>query len=83
MKHAPELPKQEKIAFTIPHIQECFFSLLPALVWAGFYCSPGNVSPLTTMTNVNPAGTHQAVAKMLFEICPLIYKEKMKLDILA
>lgn len=39
--------------------------------------SPGHVSPLRAMTNVNPAGTHQAAAKMLFDFCPLIYKEKM------
>lgn len=44
---------------------------------SGLFFSPGHVSPLRAMTNVNPAGTHQAVAKMLFNICPLIYKEKI------
>ncbi len=44
---------------------------------SGLFFSSGYVSPLRAMTNVSPAGTHQAVAKMLFDICPLIYKEKI------
>lgn len=35
----------------------------------------GHVSPLKAMTNVDPAGNHQAVAKMPLDICPLIHRE--------
>lgn len=35
------------------------------------------------MTNANPADSYQAVAKMLFDICPLLHKEKMYIGILA
>lgn len=34
-----------------------------------------HVSPLRAMTNVDPAGNHQAVAKIPLDVCPPIHKE--------
>lgn len=72
MKHTLKVPGQEEIVFRsvsspalLTRPSSCRAPSL-SLVWFGLYGSPGHVSPLRAMTNVNPAGTQQAVAKIRY-----------------